>query len=270
MGLNIGKIAASLIPGVGPAIAGADAKEAAKAQKEGAQEGAQFKYKQTLAQAQFDKKTTLARTDLEQQAAVESATIERRQTQEDIALASAKLGAQIDAERATSAIRQTDMARKKTFDIASLRTRAIGSGVAYTGTARDVVTQAATLAELDRLNLDYESRLGVRGMLFDRVGLMLKSGQANEAAEFTIRQTTAAADLTREQVRESFDLTKKYAAESKALELKYAQIGYRTERNQIDTQTAINIAGSVLGSAAAGANIYQQATGQSVFKLAFG
>lgn len=331
MGLSLGKIGASLIPGVGPYIAGQDAKEAAKENKRAAQEGARYKLKQTLGQSQFDYRTTIERTDLEQSAATEAASIggaqaisaanlrqqqavqsanltqtvaqegatfERGQAQRNIGQQVAGLDAKVDAERDLSAIRQTDMARKASFEIGSQRARAIGSGVAFTGTARAVVDQSATLAELDRLVANYESELGVRSMLFDRSGLMLKSRfadevadftikqagrageltraqagsegdlaryQASQNAEYTIRQTNAAAALTREQSADSLALTKKFAFETKNLELKYAQIGYRTERNRIDTQTAINIAGNLISSATAGAVTYQQATGRPVF-----
>lgn len=54
MGLSLGKIAGSLIPGVGAALAGADAKKAAKEQKKASQEGARFKFRQTMDEARFE------------------------------------------------------------------------------------------------------------------------------------------------------------------------------------------------------------------------
>jgi hypothetical protein len=330
MGLNLGKVGASLIPGVGPYIAGQDAKEAAKENKKAAQEGARYKLRQTLGQARFDYRTTIERTDLEQSAATEAANIgrdqavgvanlrqqqavqganltetvaqegavfERGQAQRSIGQQVAGLDAKIDGERSLSAIRQTDMARKAAFATGTLRARAIGSGVAFTGTARAVVDQSAILAELDRLNANYESEIGVRGMFFDRSGLMLKSRfadevadftirqagrageltrsqagsegdiaryQASQNAEYTVRQQAAGAALTREQSADGLAITNKFAYESKNLELKYAQIGYRTERNRIDTQTAINIAGDLISTASAGIVNYTRATGQPV------
>ena len=88
---------------------------------------------------------------------------------------------------------------------------------------------------------------------------MLRSRQANEAHDFTVSTAREAADLSLRQGRESLELTRKLADEAKTLELKYAAINYRTERNRIDTQTAVNIAGDIIGSGERGARLYMGA-----------
>lgn len=255
MGISLGKIAASLIPGVGSAMAGDDAKEAAKEQKKAAQEGARFKYDQTLEQAQFDRRTTGQRADQELTATLGQVALQRKEAHEQTSVEVAALDDKLAAERSMSTIRQTDMARKARFSLSSARAAALDTGFELSGTAADVIRQSATLARLDQLNADYESRLGVRGMQFDRAGLMLRSRFADEAADFTGGEAQKAHDLLLAQARDSLKLTSKWAGKGKALELKYAAINYRVERNTIDTQTAINIGADILGSSSKGFRI---------------
>lgn len=246
MGLSLGKIAASVIPGAGPLIAGMDAKEAAKEQKKASQEGARFKHKQTMEQARFEERTNRERVRLEQSATTAGALLEQRQAQEAAGVQVAALDQKIGSERDMSTLRQNDMARKARGELSSMRAAAIGSGITFSGTSRDVVDQSATFARLEQLTAAYEAEVGVRGMQFDRAALMLKSRQANEAADFTIGAATDAADLAVRQGSESLALTRKLADEAKTLELKYAQVGYRVDRNRIDTQTAVNIGADII------------------------
>lgn len=264
MGLSLSKIAGSVIPGVGPYLAGKDAKEAAKEQKKAAQEGARFKHEQTTLQAEFEERTSRERVETELGATLRSAALERQQAQEQAGIAVAALDQKIGADQAMSTLRQNEQARKSRANLSAMRAGGIESGIALSGTAADVVQQSATFARLEQLTSAYESEVGVRGMQFDRAALMLRSRQANEAYDFTVGTARESADLSLRQGRESLELTRKLADEAKTLELKYAAVNYRTERNRIDTQTAVNIAGEILNRGNQAADIYLRATRPTV------
>ncbi len=85
---------------------------------------------------------------------------------------------------------------------------------------------------------------------------MLKSRQATEATDFTIREVTKASDMSRRQAAESLALTETYAKKARDLEIKNASTTYRSERNYIANQTAANIAGSILGAGRNGAQLF--------------
>jgi len=154
----------------GSAQSAKQAKEQAKLTKEGSKEGAAFKLKQTLDQSRFDYRTTRERVNTELGATLGQADLQQRQAHEEITVAAAALDEKIGATQGISTLKQNEMARKARFAVSAARSAAIGSGFEYSGTSIDVVQQTATFARLEQLEADYESRVAVRGMSFDRAG----------------------------------------------------------------------------------------------------
>jgi hypothetical protein len=144
------------------------------------------------------------------------------------------------------------MVRKGKFENSAARAMAMQSGIVFEGSARDWANQAAALTELDRLTFAYEKELGVRGMLFDRAGAMLKSRFADEAREFTTRHANLAADLTLGQAGQSLELTRQWAAEARDFEIRNASTSAKADLRYTQTQGAMGIASSILGNTAAG------------------
>jgi hypothetical protein len=251
MGL-FSSVVKSFVPGLGEYEATKDQEKAIKEQEKANKEGAKLTFRSTVEQAEFDERTTRERTNLERSAAVEQATLEGRQAKSAIDLDVRALAARIESERSLSAVKQTAMARDAKFKASAARAMAGASGVAFEGSAKAWVDQGWALDELDRLNSAYESEVGVRGVLFDRAGMMLRGRFADEVTEFTVRQASLAADMTLRQSSESLALTRKYAEESRDFETRNARSSAKADLAYTRNQGAMNIASSILGNTTQG------------------